>query len=388
MAIEVLSFNHYDAIRDAFQTSEHEIRVISPFVKPNAAKLLVDTAQKNPQLKCTLITRFDREDFITAASSLNALADLVEAGVGIIAVRRLHTKLYLFDGRAAIVGSANFTHGGLIGNLELSLMLTEEPETTEQLSAYFEHLLEMAMECDENVVDADRIAYEQEMVRKSAIGRDKTSKRNETQYGAELPDIDTDEVPFDPVEQVLSELQSDAKAVLKFEGQAQSRYDPKQVYHPNYYAPGQFYFTSAPFFPQSLTADKQLFMAALSWDKAGRATPMIVGRASTTGANRANKADAQMMSVLPWTEKFPWYVIMDDIEVLNQPIEQCISLLDLITEIGKDLYPGTAAVSHVPVDSLRTWHYRKSYIHITPAAAGRINQMLDDRFSKTPPLRF
>ena len=72
---------------------------------------------------------------------LEVLKNLIERGVKIIAIKNLHTKLYLFDNSTAIIGSANFTSGGFGKNVELSVQLKNNPDEIKQLCEYYDNLL-------------------------------------------------------------------------------------------------------------------------------------------------------------------------------------------------------------------------------------------------------
>src|SRR5690606_36925872 len=51
----------------------------------------------------------------------------------------LHSKLYAFDSRCAIISSANFTAGGFFNNYELGVKTLDE-KTVEQTIVYFDQL--------------------------------------------------------------------------------------------------------------------------------------------------------------------------------------------------------------------------------------------------------
>ena len=96
--------------------------VISPFISMETAKILGDIV-KNNNIKCTVITRFDRALFNNGGSSIKALSLLNQAGADILALQNLHTKLYIIDNRTVFTGSANFTQNGLTKNIELLLLI-------------------------------------------------------------------------------------------------------------------------------------------------------------------------------------------------------------------------------------------------------------------------
>jgi len=89
--------------------------------------------------KFELITRFSMGDFALNLSSLDALRFCVTEGATVFGVKDLHSKVYLFDERRAIVSSANLTNGGLIHNLECGLV-TDDSKVIQELQSYFEKL--------------------------------------------------------------------------------------------------------------------------------------------------------------------------------------------------------------------------------------------------------
>jgi phosphatidylserine/phosphatidylglycerophosphate/cardiolipin synthase-like enzyme len=99
--------------------------MISPFIGINTSKLLAKVIKKN-KVKAIIITKFSRNDFYNKVSSIEGLKILKEAGCELKAVKKLHTKLYIFDSSAMILGSSNFTDGGLITNLELNILFKND----------------------------------------------------------------------------------------------------------------------------------------------------------------------------------------------------------------------------------------------------------------------
>ena len=85
---------------------------------------------KNKGLKCTVVTRFERKAFIEDASSLEALKILINNKVTVLALKDLHSKVYVFDKKTCMVGSANFTKKGLTQNHELLMSLKEIVEVS------------------------------------------------------------------------------------------------------------------------------------------------------------------------------------------------------------------------------------------------------------------
>jgi len=380
MSIELLDLNHRDAIIDAFEKAKRQIRIISPFIQETMTRYLVDFMGKG--ITSQLITRFYREDFIKSVSSLTALKNLQNAGVDIYAVKALHAKLYLFDDNVAIIGSANFTGGGFGNNIELSLYIEDEYDLIERLSGYFDLLLSTIWASGDFKITDVKIEEERLIVQKAIKGRDHTSKSNPVCFGAEI----TTQVPVassvDEVESILEISDTGISAVLKFEGAAHRRIDPDGKYEPNYYDRKGVYFTASSKSPRSLTADTTVFLSAVSWDKSGAGIPIIVGRGKTRGYDPSNITDSALINEHPWAADYQYYVELYDIETVDTKIINCISLNDLIAEVGYKLYPNTENDPMTPISSLRTRHHQKAYIAITPYAANRLNTMLESLFRR------
>ena len=86
-----------------------------------------------------LITRFNLHDFASNVSSLDGLKFSVDNGAKVYGVRQLHSKIYLFDNRCALITSANLTTGGLVNNYECGIFLTDS-STTQNLYNHFDDL--------------------------------------------------------------------------------------------------------------------------------------------------------------------------------------------------------------------------------------------------------
>jgi len=381
MSIELLDINHRDAIVDAFDKVKCRIRIISPFIQESMSKFLVDSTNRG--ISSQLITRFYREDFIRSVSSLTALKNLQAAGVEIYALKDLHAKLYLFDDNIAIIGSANFTGGGFGNNIELSLYIEDEYELIERFSKYFDQVLSNIQASGDFRITGTKIDEESLIVQKAIKGRNHTSMPNPTRFGAEIKiQPTTDVATTDEVQNILGANDSSISAILKFEGAAHRRINSDKKYEPSFYNVKGIYFTASSKSPRSINADTLVFLSAVSWDKSGAGVPIIVGRARTKGYDPNNVTDSTLIKEHPWAVDYPFYVELYDIEVVDTEIKNCISLNDIIAEVGHKLYPSTENNPSTLITSLKSRHHQKAYIAITPYAANRINMMLETLFKK------
>lgn len=125
--MKLISYNLEQQLFYELDQSKESIMIISPYLSLNTAEKLTNLL-KNKNIKCTVITRFDRSLFINGGSSIEALELLYKTGVEILALQNLHTKLYVIDNKIYLTGSANFTNKGLTTNKELLILFNEETE--------------------------------------------------------------------------------------------------------------------------------------------------------------------------------------------------------------------------------------------------------------------
>lgn len=99
-----------------------KLLVASPYV--NGALLeLLNAAPAGVQT--SLVTRTDLRDFVTGASSLDALCTLAGKGVRVSSLIGLHAKVYVFDEACALITSANATWSGMRRNWECGVAICD-----------------------------------------------------------------------------------------------------------------------------------------------------------------------------------------------------------------------------------------------------------------------
>jgi hypothetical protein len=153
--------NWYDELLKEVRNTRR-LRIISPFVKEQVIrKIQTQFRLKNFEL----ITRFSLKDFASGVSSLDALRLLVEENASVYGIRNVHSKIYLFDERLAIVSSSNLTTGGLLNNYECGIRITD-PNTIAELHAHFNLLKDIAAsqltttECEKWQAELDSVSVQ------------------------------------------------------------------------------------------------------------------------------------------------------------------------------------------------------------------------------------
>lgn len=105
-------------------TAKQSIKITSPFVKKEICNEIIDA--KIPNVTFELITCFKLINIYTGSLDLSALENILSVNGVIKNCSRLHSKIYLFDCRKAIITSGNLTTGGVLKNYEYGLLIDNE----------------------------------------------------------------------------------------------------------------------------------------------------------------------------------------------------------------------------------------------------------------------
>ena len=394
MAIRLIAKEHNENIRALFDEVETSVKIVSPFIGREMANLLIDAKTQNSALEAKLITRFYSGDFIAGVSKIRSIKDMHDCGVEIYTLKGLHTKLYLFDLNAALLGSANFTSGGFKFNHELSLHVSNEPEINAEMIMHFDDLVKAILgKGTEFLLTADKIEEEMQYVsEKLEQNRDKSiTYFYGKKFGAELSTYNFDdnatklEPVDDPIQDIISTSREstneyDGTIWLKFIGETDSRFSLAEKYRPQiedgYPAGIICYPTSKK--PSSVADGDYIYLAAVSMDEKGRTVlPYIVGRGVTDGFRSENIATPAMVKVNPWIERFMNYCAFSEFEYIDAAIGECIPLIEVLQELRSDTYASTMG-QNIGLDRLRRQHSQKAHLRLTSMA----KDFIDDAFEK------
>ncbi len=110
-----------DELIHLIENSEKSIQITSPFVKEDICREILEA--KKPNIRFELIT--DLPNAYSGALDLTGL-ELIIKNKGIVkSYPKLHSKIYIFDSKKAIITSGNLTNGGLLKNFEYGVLLDE-----------------------------------------------------------------------------------------------------------------------------------------------------------------------------------------------------------------------------------------------------------------------
>lgn len=396
--IQVLTNNHYDAILDLFENADTSVKIVSPFLSLDTAKKLCEFVTEKGVV-CTFITRLYIQDMLDKANSLEALGMMKEAGIKVYAVKGLHTKLYLFDGASAVMGSANFTSSGLKTNIELSLHFEDEPEITKELDEYFEKLQRQVEEGGGEITD--------QMLQKAREIYDKAWKssksdtvkiRNQMMFGAVIEKgknysdskvLDKEfrqcqgetDIVYDSFRNnaIHEEKKFEYSIWLKFAGEADNRIDGgepfpmisvkldgKKVWIENY-----------PWRPRRIKDGDLVYLAAITTDKHGKNQPVIMGRGYMRSFQPENHIRDEWLKEYSWMAKYPWFCEVEKCEVLNAGSGHGIPLHKVLQALGSDTYVASFGKNE-SIPEVSSKHYQKAHLQLTGNAKEYIDKLFEE----------
>jgi len=117
-AMQIITTPTADWLKAKLVDCNERFWVASPYV---TSFLNDKMAQPSSACDRRLVTNTDIRTFISKSSDIDTLDSLLNAGVTLKSVNRLHAKAYIIDNKAALVTSANATHSGMRHNRECGI---------------------------------------------------------------------------------------------------------------------------------------------------------------------------------------------------------------------------------------------------------------------------
>lgn len=97
-------------LQQLFSTAE-DVDLITAYLTSGIFNILAEKEILNKNIN--LFVRGNKKDFYSGASDIAVFEKLYQLGVTCFLVKDLHSKVYIFDQKTALVGSANLTNKGL-----------------------------------------------------------------------------------------------------------------------------------------------------------------------------------------------------------------------------------------------------------------------------------
>ncbi len=127
-------------IEPLLRDSRKSIVVSSPFISPRYARMLVDKSKQGVKVRVlTWIPEPGEEGYDYHVESLRILRENLNDNLEVRVADQLHAKIYVVDGKIAIIGSANLTESGMYGNVE-HIDIKLDPKLVLEISRGFDNL--------------------------------------------------------------------------------------------------------------------------------------------------------------------------------------------------------------------------------------------------------
>ena len=364
--VKLLHDNIKETFSQIIENSSQEIYIISPFIGFNTAELISTVASSG--VKVILITRFSRQDFYTGVSNIKGLKLIIDSGTEILAVKRLHTKLYIFDKSSIILGSSNFTEGGLSTNIELNVFISDETELVNAALDYFNecyisiskenHITSEIIENEINILESLEKTKERKFREDTVLGEDLKTKKI-----------------MDDVERALEKIETDgiSTAWLKFEGFSDSKRDsPDNEINP-LLINGKYktYFHRKP---TGLKTGDVVFIARQSKDREGNNTPLIYGYGFVRAFEEENIRSIEEQNIDENKKRYPFYIYVEKFIFSKNKIGDCLGLKTVFEDIGGSLFPLTN--KDIEYQEFKRKYSQRSHMHISDSAKSYLLQRI------------
>lgn len=289
----------------------NSLRIVSPFVKEQVLRKMGEIFDFN---NLELITRFNLRDFASQVSSLEGLKYIVNEGSKVYGIKDLHSKVYLFDKRAAIVTSANLTNGGLINNYECGVYITDE-DVIKELNSYIDTLIILG----DKPLNNSQCEEWQKLLE------------------FELPNTELSSLPDFGSRQI--QIRNDINYFIKFFGTSGDRIPMNVTVREEIDSALCHYACGFSSIPRQINDGDVIYMARMTHDPYdfaifGKATAMkhVPGR---------DIATPQEIKERSWKAKWPIYIRVTNPIFVDGQMGDCVLMYDMIKAMDYMSFPST-----------------------------------------------
>lgn len=360
------------------QNIKEDVRVISPFASKDGIALLTEGSRRDVSTR--LITRCNSSDFIKHVNSAPALKSLVESGGRVrIQDRYLHSKLYLFDSRIAVVSSSNLTYCGLNRNAEIGVVV-REPSMIHMLVEHFEDAWDKLSE-DLTVTKIQLIIKHIKKLSLRLEGDGQSSPGEDWgTHLAQSSEADLDRGTEEPSVPITAESshhwikfiwrRSDP-APIDREIQAISEYQGAVTFPPH---PGH---------PRNIQSGHTVYHTAIA--NTYRGIDWLVygkGVAATNHRDGIDEFPKQHFLSYPDIARYPYLIWLNQIELIGGRIQDGISLHDIFDQLKDDTFVRSAHNANRGIqNTFKSVIRQQSHLELTPAAVSLLNSKMEEAFA-------
>ena len=311
--MELFLKNWYDKFLDEIAQTQ-KLRIVAPFVKEQ----IVRKIQENFDFKnLELITRFNLRDFASNVSDLKSLKFSVENNANVFGVKQLHSKIYIFDDRSAIITSANLTYGGLVSNYECGILITDK-KTIRDIQKHFDELKSIA---GNKLTIGQCEDWEEQLSQLEIVN---------TSIPA-LPDFGSATINIDSRKNYFVKFFGTANNRVPMSFKSRDEID-RALCH---YACG----FSEKKKPRQIKDGDIIYMARMTQNPRDYA---IFGKAEAIGfVDGRDQATDLEIEQRPWKSRWPIYLRVENAEFIDGTWTDCVLLYDLIKSLDYESFPST-----------------------------------------------
>lgn len=317
--------------------AEHStLRIITPFIKAGTIRRLLMNRKPN---SIEVLTRFNLRDFYAGVSDVAALRFLLEKGAQIKGIKDLHSKVYLFGHRRAIVTSANLTQAALQRNHEFGFV-TGEPSIIERCHAYFQSLWQLA---GSMVLPVQLTAWERELESAYLKGSVPASPPNLGDAGTDIGSCESNPILIAPPASPSSPSSAEpgTSAFVKFFGESSNRVEPRRQVLEELRSSGSHWACPYPRGkrPRNVRDGDVMFLARMTKNPDDY---MIYGRAIAMehrpGRDDATEAD---IALRDWKQTWPHYIRVHSGVFIAGTLANGVSLNALMDTLRSEAFRST-----------------------------------------------
>lgn len=125
-----------DVFLDLVEQTKEKLRITSPFIRLNPVEKMISA--KDADVSIEYITSFKLMNFYRKSSDFEALDTILKNNGIIRNYQPLHSKVYIFDEKQAIITSGNFTNGGMNTNYEYGVLIKDENNVGSVLQDFYD----------------------------------------------------------------------------------------------------------------------------------------------------------------------------------------------------------------------------------------------------------
>ena len=125
----------YKRLKEIFGRAEKTIRIVSPWIKGDVVADLLSAVAEG--VKVQVIVRCSSEEDLSITDP-SAFIHLRRIGAEIFLSRDVHAKLFIVDSSEAVLGSANLTPSGVMGegNLEVAVHIKDRRKVRDLIGVF------------------------------------------------------------------------------------------------------------------------------------------------------------------------------------------------------------------------------------------------------------